>query len=273
MELRSILTADYLDIIFDNRNKAYGGYELRKNYSQRATKAVGLVLSTLLLAVGVHSFTSGLKTQEHINAPLTGDHTLANIPVDMTPPPVKIEPPKPAAAAMQAATIAVSVPKVVPDNKVTEAPPTVADMKGKEIGTVNSAGNGGTEAATKLIAGTGGGGEMPTGTVESFPAADKIVEYVEQMPQFDGDMNKYLSENIQYPEMARDANVSGRVVIKFVVNEDGSISNAHVVKGIGGGCEEEAMRVINSMPRWKPGKSNGKAVKVYFTLPVKFTVS
>jgi protein TonB len=273
MELRSILTANYLDIIFDNRNKAYGGYELRKNYSQRAIKAVGFVLTTMLLAVGVHSFASGNKKPELINVPLTATTSLANIEMEIKHPPVKIEPPKQAAAAMQAATIAVTIPKVVQDDKVTEAPPTVADMRDKEIGTVNSAGNGGTEAATKLIAGTGGGGEMPTGSVEALPAADKIEIYVEQMPQFDGDMNKYLSENIQYPEMARDANVSGRVVIRFVVNEDGSISNAKVVKGIGSGCEEEAIRVINSMPRWKPGKSNGKAVKVYFTLPVKFTNS
>jgi protein TonB len=73
--------------------------------------------------------------------------------------------------------------------------------------------------------------------------------------------------------MARETHIEGRVTIKFVVNEDGSISNAKVVRAIGGGCEEEALRVINSMPKWKPGKQNGKAVKVYFTLPVNFVLN
>jgi protein TonB len=83
-------------------------------------------------------------------------------------------------------------------------------------------------------------------------------------------LNAYLSKNIKYPKQANENGVQGRVVLQFVVNEDGDISDIKVVRGIGSGCDQEAMRVVNSMPKWKPGKQNGKAVKVSFSLPILF---
>lgn len=97
--------------------------------------------------------------------------------------------------------------------------------------------------------------------------------FVEQMPEFPGGQSKlleYLSQNIHYPDSARNADIQGRVTIKFVINEDGSISDAQLLRGIGGGCDEEALRVVKAMPRWKPGKQQGKPVRVYFTLPITF---
>ena len=102
---------------------------------------------------------------------------------------------------------------------------------------------------------------------------EKIFTSVEQMPEFPGGNNSisaYLAKNIRYPEEARKASVQGRVVIQFVVNKEGEIAKAKVVRDIGGGCGKEAMRVVMAMPKWKPGKQNGKAVNVYYTLPVKF---
>jgi protein TonB len=93
------------------------------------------------------------------------------------------------------------------------------------------------------------------------------------MPDFPGGedaLNAYLSKNIKYPKQANENGVQGRVVLQFVVNEDGDISDIKVVRGIGSGCDQEAMRVVNSMPKWKPGKQNGKAVKVSFSLPILF---
>jgi len=83
-------------------------------------------------------------------------------------------------------------------------------------------------------------------------------------------MGEYLSANLHYPDSARYHNIEGRVVIKFVVNEDGSISDAVVIKGIDKYCDEEALRVVRNMPPWKPGYQNGKYVKVYFSLPIVF---
>ncbi len=81
---------------------------------------------------------------------------------------------------------------------------------------------------------------------------------------------KYLTENIRYPEKAKDAGIQGRVVIGFVVMDDGSIVNVEVVRGIGGGCDEEAVRVVKAMPKWKPAVYNGKPVNVHYSLPITF---
>jgi len=103
----------------------------------------------------------------------------------------------------------------------------------------------------------------------------QIFTVVESMPEFPGGMGalmKYLAENIKYPDLAKESGIQGRVFINFVVEPDGSISNVKVLRGIGGGCDEEAVRVVKSMPNWKPGKQRGKPVRVSYNLPVKFTL-
>ena len=103
----------------------------------------------------------------------------------------------------------------------------------------------------------------------------EIFTVVESMPEYPGgqvELFKYLSESIRYPAMAREIGVQGRVFINFVVEPDGSISNVKVLRGIGSGCDEEAMRVVSEMPKWKPGKQRGRAVRVSYNLPVKFTL-
>lgn len=102
---------------------------------------------------------------------------------------------------------------------------------------------------------------------------DEIFNFVEQLPEFpDGPaaMQKFINDNIHYPEEARIQKIEGTVVIQFVVTKEGKITKATVVRGIGYGCDEEAIRVIQSMPDWKPGKHNNKEVPVNFVLPVKF---
>lgn len=101
----------------------------------------------------------------------------------------------------------------------------------------------------------------------------EVYQFVEQMPEFPGGMKKmqeYLASNISYPRMARQSKIEGRVFIQFVVSKDGSLRDYKVLRGIGGGCEQEAIRVLKRMPKWKPGRQNGKLVPVMFTLPVMF---
>ena len=102
---------------------------------------------------------------------------------------------------------------------------------------------------------------------------DSIFQIVEKMPEFPGGaeaMMNYLSGNIKYPEEAKEKGVSGRVFINFVIEKDGSVSNAKVMRSIGGGCDEEALRVVNAMPKWKPGVQKGKPVRVSYMLPINF---
>jgi protein TonB len=98
---------------------------------------------------------------------------------------------------------------------------------------------------------------------------------VEQMPQFpggQGEMQKFLGGNLKYPEEAVEAGISGAVYVTFVVDKDGSIVDARVLRGIGGGCDEEALRVVRSMPKWEPGVQRGKPVRVQYNLPIRYSL-
>ena len=101
----------------------------------------------------------------------------------------------------------------------------------------------------------------------------EIFKVVEEMPEFPGGaakMMEYIQKNITYPMMARESDIQGRVFVNFVVEPNGEISNVEVLRGIGGGCDEEAVRVVKSMPNWKPGKQRGSAVRCAFTVPIIF---
>jgi len=97
--------------------------------------------------------------------------------------------------------------------------------------------------------------------------------FVERMPEAGYDYQDYLNKHIVYPDEARSKNIQGKSIIRFVVNEDGSISDCNVVRKAGYGMDEEALRVVRSFPAWKPGMQNGKAVKVYFAIPVIFNLA
>jgi len=103
----------------------------------------------------------------------------------------------------------------------------------------------------------------------------EIFTIVESMPEFPGGeeaRTRFLLENIKYPQMARESGIQGVVYVTFVVEPDGSISNVRVIRGIGGGCDEEAIRVVKMMPKWIPGNQRGKPVRVQFNMPIKFTL-
>lgn len=104
-------------------------------------------------------------------------------------------------------------------------------------------------------------------------AKDKVYEKAEIMPEFPGGeqaMMDFVAKNVTYPKEAMEKEISGRVLVGFIVEKDGSITETEVVKGIGGGCDEEALRVVKAMPKWKPGKQEGKPVRVHFLLPIIF---
>lgn len=117
--------------------------------------------------------------------------------------------------------------------------------------------------------------------VEVQPIKEEVVDepeiflIVEEMPSFpggEGQLVKYLSENIKYPAIARENNITGTVFVTFVVGPDGSVKDVKVLRGIGGGCDEEAKRVVMAMPKWKAGKQRGKSVSVQYNLPIRFTL-
>jgi periplasmic protein TonB len=103
-----------------------------------------------------------------------------------------------------------------------------------------------------------------------------IFTVVEEMPSFPGGDEariKFLQDNMKYPQMAKESGIQGTVYVTFVINEKGKVADVKVLRGIGGGCDEEAIRVVNIMPAWNAGKQSGKAVRVQFNMPIKFTLN
>jgi periplasmic protein TonB len=116
---------------------------------------------------------------------------------------------------------------------------------------------------------------VPIEIEEEEVVEEQIFMVVESMPGFPGgeqELNKYLYENIKYPQMAKESGIQGRVFVTFVVEKNGEVTDVRVLRGIGGGCDEEAIRVVENMPMWTPGKQRGKPVRVQFNLPIKFTL-
>lgn len=112
--------------------------------------------------------------------------------------------------------------------------------------------------------------------VEEEVVEQEIFQIVEEMPSYPGGekaLLEYVAKNIKYPQIARETGIQGRVFVGFVVEPDGSVSNVKILRGIGGGCDEEAMRVIKSLAKWKPGKQRGKAVRVSYQIPVVFKLA
>ncbi|MFA6152558.1 MAG: TonB family protein [Chitinophagaceae bacterium] len=274
MDSKMLLQSNYLDIIFDGRNKAYGSYELRTTYPQRMKKA-GVYIFMLAASLTFYTvWANSAKTIPVVPFPMQLDTTRFTA-VDLDIPKEPIVPPAPPLKTVQANTVKMTIPDVVVDNKVKpdDVMAKQKDLENAVAGTSNSIG-----VDSGNISSTNNDGKL-TGTGTGFGEGDgkkfkeTIPVFVEQMPEFPGGQEKlmeYLSNNIQYPAQAVNAGQQGKVQVKFVVNEDGSISNVITTRGFGFGSEQESIRVVSGMPKWKAGRNNGKPVKVWFQLPVIF---
>jgi len=268
METKTLSNENYIDIIYKNRNQAYGGYELRKNYASRLKKAGALTMGAVI-AITSFSFVT-LNHKKNPNTMNTKVIEMTIIPMVKTPPvPITpVTPPPPRQSAGQTAKF--TEPKItLKVEDPNELLPDVHNLNEKLPGlTNNSVDSTGGMSSTS----TSGNGKPTEKTSIVAELSNKPITFCEQMPQFNGDLNAYLATHLVYPEEARNAGIEGRVAIRFVVNEDGSISDLSIQKGIGYGCDEIALKVIAGMPKWKAGKSNGKPVKVWYTQPISFSL-
>lgn len=274
MENAPVLRNTMDDIVFEGRNKSYGAYLLRKVYNKHMNRATiaGILLFVLAICTPlIARYIKGKFPANDENLELR-EVTLAEPPpIDPKkpppPPPPKVDPPP------IKDQIKFVPPKVKKDEEVLEEeppPPTVEEIKDKEISTVTREGDEDGVDASLLEPADG-----PPAVIEEPAKEEEPFTFVEQMPAFPGGetaLFKFISENIKYPAIARENGISGPVYVQFVVSKSGEISKAKVVRGIGGGCNEEALRVVNMMPKWNPGKHNGRAVPVTFTLPIKFVL-
>jgi len=246
------------DIVFEKRNKAYGAYILRQEY--RNVILISMLLAIFLLAsvIAYPVFTSYkgrvLTGHNQIDVTVTVDNSIKpEVPV----PPVT-EP------ALPEVKFNFITPKVVDE-----------DVESGMI-TQDELGNKNTSDVPVQLTDEKPADILPPVKVIETPVEQPPMVIVQEMPVFSGgedEMYKYLAANIKYPQEARELGIQGKVYIEFVIEPDGSVSHITVKRGIGSGCDEEAARVVSSMPKWNPGKQNGQAVRVLLTLPVKFVLN
>ncbi len=245
------------EMVFKNRNKDYGAYMLRKKYKKYMI--VSLIIAVLVM-VGVVAYpiiTAVVTKGRILKQELSVGAEMMDIPQDEPPPP---PPPPPPPEALQE-KVKFTAPVVVEDTAV-ESDFGKQDLLAEKVNT-----------------------EVPSEDVMEFveekpqvieqPKEAEIFTVVEENPQFPGGeaaLYKFLGETIKYPEEAKELGIQGRVFVNFVIETNGSVSHVKVLRGIGGGCDEEAIRVVKSMPKWTPGKQRGIPVRVSYNLPIKFTL-
>lgn len=255
------------DIVFENRNKAYGAYELRTHYTTNINRALMIGVSCFLLML-LTNFLFARQKDENLDKEgvVINVQKLPDEELPIIEKPKEPEPPKP---VEQVKTIKFLIPEVVEETNNEMPPPTPEELENAVISNKTQDGIETNEIAAEPPT------EAPTAitTVLEIKEDNTPFTTVEVQPSFMGgnsEMYKFLGKNLKYPTAAQRANIQGKVFLSFIVEKDGSITDIETMKGIGFGCDEEAMRVVKLMPKWIAGKQNGRNVRVKFTIPVFF---
>lgn len=253
------------DIVFENRNKAYGAYLIRYIYSKHVVLAVVFTILTFSLVLALPTiieFFQGKGDVEEV-ALKTVKYT------DLAPPPPidkEIPPPPQLDIPPPVKTIIKFLPPKVTEKEVAEEEemPTIEEVKKNDVGAETVEGTGDVVF------------DEPVEEITKESDEDVIFTVVEQQAEYPGgfaEMSKFVGKNLKYPAAPRRMNIEGSVFVSFVVDKEGNLSDIQIVKGIHADCDKEAIRVVKLMPPWKPGKQNGRAVKSRFVLPIKFKLA
>ena len=260
-------SSEWCDLIFADKNKAYGAYKMRENSPKRHNIAVILVIVIALIGFSIPALIKmATPKQKEVMTEVT---TLSQLdePEVKQEEMKRVEPVAPPPPALKS-SIKFTAPVIKKDEEVrdedeiksqqeltqTKVTISIADVKG------NDEANGKDIADLKQVV---------TQAVEE----EKVFDMVEQMPQFPGgqtELMKWIGEHLKYPTIAQENGVQGRVTCQFVVGKDGKVRDVTVLKTLDPYCDKEAVRVIMAMPNWIPGKQNGKAVAVKYTVPITF---
>ncbi len=250
------------DLVFENRNKDYGAYLIRKVYSRNLVRSLIITLLVMALVFAYPSIIDFFKSRE--NTGPVNEVKQLTVNLDQPPPIIPNQPPPPKLdIPPPIKTIIKFLPPKVTDKQIVEEEmPTVEEIKTNDTGKQNTEGTGEVifDEPVKEV-----------GKEDIDP--NQVFLVVEQPPEFPGGLQalyKFVYKTIRYPAQARRMGIEGTVYISFVVGANGEISEVQTMKGIGSGCDEEAKRVVQLLPPWKPGKQRGRPVKVRYTLPLKF---
>ena len=269
----NLVSLEWTDLVFEGRNQNYGAYQLRRETSKRNIwSAIFVVLMAVLLYLGLtleniveaHRTVENTQVVEICNL---GDKK-KEVKVERKEE-IKLEPER--IVEKVKSSIKFTAPVIKKDNLVNEEEVIKLDEienSNKAIGAFTVEGNdevGGEVLKVKE--------EIAQPEPPKHEEDNKVFEVVEQMPSFPGGyaaLMQWLGSNMKYPTIAAENNVQGRVIVQFVVEKDGSITDVHVAKSVDPSLDKEASRVVKAMPKWIPGKQNSSPVRVRFTVPVTF---
>jgi len=273
MSKLDIFKNEWLDVVFDGRNKAYGAYDLRK-LSPRATNiglfSASIAFVLLLLAPAIARWAGiDLSSSEPVEQILETEVVLSEPPPvneEEPPPPPPVEPPPP-----RVDQVRMPEPKVVPaDQEQDEEPPTVEQLKLADPGSKTIEGDPNAEIRLDLPVGEG---EIDAEVTET--SSDQIFQSVEVQPQPPGGMKAFMEwvgKNYDYPQAAIEAGVNGQVQVSFVVERDGSLTDIKVVRDLKYGTGDAAVKLLQRAAKWQPGVQNGRPVRVAYTLPIRLNL-
>lgn len=262
----SNLTLD--DLVFENRNKSYGSYELRVKYGVFTVRAFAIAVSLFLLIAFSPKISAWIESMMGVEKEIVTEQEIEvlaeieDIPIEKDippPPPLKVEPPK-------IETVKFLPPEIKPDIQVKEVelPPVTKDLDSVRIAAVTQEGE---KNLNEMIDDVQGNSEIGSGE------DTKIYTYVGEWPEFPGgnaERNKFLAKHLVYPRDAERKGIEGRVIIGFTVEKTGEIVDVKILKGVTESMDNEAMRVVKMMPKWKPGKNNGVAVRTRHKVDVVY---
>lgn len=272
MEANKILNADILDLIFEGRNKEYGAYELRKTYNKRLVfSMVAMAALCILLFIG-YFINSSIEANSPKKEIVVQDVQLEEVKQEEKneppPPPPPPKPPDPPKVEMAKFT----PPKIVKDEEVKEdeKPPEVEKLEEVKIGTVNQEGVKDIGIVAPPVEDAGKGVvEAPKKVEEDWDKTFTKVEIESEYPGGAAAWTRYLLKTLRYPQEAQDNEIQGTVVVQFIVDKAGVVSNVEAISGPQE-LRDEAVRVIKKSGQWTPAVQNGRQVKSYKKQPIVF---
>ncbi len=271
----NINSTEWCDVVFEGKNKAYGAYHLRQSSSKRHIVAFIAVTALMAIVVAIPNLVSAVNEMRRQDlGPMDDITALSNIPIEDQVPEENIvkqeqaPPPPPLKSTVKFTPPIIAKDKDVKEEDEMKAITEILDTK--------------LQVSMADVKGTDDKFGVDIAELKEHqiiiekPKEEKPFTTVEQMPSFpggEGELNAYIAKSLKYPISAQEIGIQGRVTIRFVVTATGEIADVKILKGIDPACDKEAVRVVKSMPKWVPGKQNGRNVAVYFTLPIVFRLN
>jgi len=259
-----LTSKEWLELVFANKNQEYGAYKIRKTSSKRHLASLAIVIFLCAAFSVLPTVMSKLFPTEtsKVDPNEKGIVNLVTVEIPEENKIVDVKQPEP--IVNPAPLVKFTPPVIKSDPEVSDAEQmlTQIELSNPDV-TISTVNREGVRGGTVV---------HPTPEITHTDKETPFIR-VEEMPTFPGgerELMSYLGKNLKYPQLAIDSNIQGKVILRFVVDKKGDVTDVTILRSLDPNCDKEAVRVVKSMPRWIPGKQNGTPVSVYYTIPVTF---